>query len=719
MSSSKRAVGAALLSTALLRIESPAEAQVGDPQLRTNHQYFPGELAMSTPARAVNHAMVAGRGSVGSTSNRDKLIRLFLWRSETFAHNYSPAVYNLPGVQPNPLAGNQLMTDFDAMRTLFSYGFGLCGTNHAHMRVFAEQAGWQSRRRGLVGDTGHELLVDGKWRYVNTDQYTLHFQSNSSAAHFASLDEVINTNHHFVEWNPDLGLGYRLPQANTHDSYQDFAGQTGIVRNRSLQWRDYYANVWKVPAGGSIAMYGEGFTATPIVVRLRRGEKFTRYFDPNGAVSELGLAGTVWWGFNSNNGASPKGPLTTYSFVQNAPARDEVPGGVEESRKNARFGNAVFDWEPNLNLGEHNDGAVATTGSLQFGTALPRLRSSGASSLTLSQYTPYTIGGRPSDGVDPAKSASDGAVLYGTATGSIPVQVSVNAGATWASVGTLSSMTTRLDFTNTVKGRNHYLVRLSFDNGEGLDTLRLRTIGIMNPGVYPTLRSGSSTINYAAGNVGALDLSPPLSSSAADVSLTGYSQRVASSANVSGRFYASGNAWAFTATDANPMWVVYRITMPPQLASKGATWKRLFAAADVSLKVPPTSGAYGKIEISTSQSGPWTQIGSYSPPTNNQLSHGWVYGSSSASGTFGGTIAYVRYSTYNPGSTARLRFLALNATYTMPAAPTPVEVSFRWNNGTSQTSTRTIAPGTPSASWSITTGSVVTQNKVVIRVPSR
>jgi hypothetical protein len=163
-------------------VSARANAQVGDPQLRTDHPYFPGELALSTPARVIATALATPRGTLGNGTNRDKLIRLFLWRAEHYGHLHSPAIYNLPGVKPNPLAANQLMTDNDGMRGLFSYGFGLCGTNHAQMRPFAEALGWTDRRVQLVNDTGYEIFVDGKWRYVNTDQYTLHFESSSPGA---------------------------------------------------------------------------------------------------------------------------------------------------------------------------------------------------------------------------------------------------------------------------------------------------------------------------------------------------------------------------------------------------------------------------------------------------------------------------------------------------------------------------------------------------------
>ncbi len=323
---------------AALSVASSAWAQTGDPQLKTDHPYSPGEGAMSTPARAVALALATPRGSLGSASNRDRMIRLFLWRAEHYAHLNSPQVYNLPGVAPNPAVENSttpLMIDYDAMRGLFSYGFGVCGTNHAQMRAFTEEMGWTDRRRALAGDTGYEVFVDGAWRYFNTDQYTIHFQTNSPTAHFASLDDVINTNHHFAEWNPDVGLGYKLPQANTHGSYADFTGITGTVPNRSLQWRDYYANVWKPIAGGNYPMYGEGYTASPIAYRLRRGETFTRWLQPSGIVGDLGLAGLIWWGYNS----ASSGPYAEWSFVQNGPARDETAGGAEESRGQQRYGN--------------------------------------------------------------------------------------------------------------------------------------------------------------------------------------------------------------------------------------------------------------------------------------------------------------------------------------------------------------------------------------------
>jgi hypothetical protein len=698
-----------------------AGAQAGDPQLRTDHPHFPGELAMSTPPRVVSTALAMPRGSLGNTTNRDKLIRLFLWRAEHYGHLHSPAIYNLPGVKPNPLAINQLMIDNDGMRALFSYGFGLCGTNHAQMRPFTEALGWTDRRVQLVNDTGYEILIDGKWRYVNADQYTLHFESNSSSSHFASLQQVITTNHHFIEWNPDIGLGHRLPQANTHGSYQNFAGVTGTVANRSLQWRDYYRNIWKVvpiSSGGNYKTYGEGYAAAPIVYRLRRGETFTRWIDPMGVVTDLSLAGQLWWGYNVNSAASPKGPHVSWSFVQNAPARDEVPGGAEESLSNQRYGNGAYDWRPNLARGEHLDGAVAITGSLPFGGS-PALRAAAASTLVFEQYTPYTIAARPADGIDPANAATDGAVITASAVGSVPVAVSVDGGATWASAGTLSGAGGRVDFTNFVKGRNQYLLRLSFDSGEGLDGLRLRTITMLNQGVFPNLKSGSAVVKYAASNVGALELSPAVSSAAADASTTGYTKRIGGSSNLTGVFHANGNAWALAGNNDSALQVVYRITMPPRLASAGARWKQIFAAFDGAAGVPTRAGTFGRIEIAPWSTGPWTQLSHYAPPTDNELSHFWTYGRSSDSTPLNPANQhyYVRFTSGNPGQVARMRFMNIYATYTLPAAASAIQVIYHWWNGANLVNTRTIPAGATSDTWTINTGANVAQRKVIIKIP--
>jgi hypothetical protein len=707
---------------------APALAQAGGPELRTDDPYFPGEGALSTPPRVVSHAYAIPRGTLGTASNRDKMIRLFLWRAEHYAHQVSPAVYNLPGVTPSPTSDNPLMTDYDAMRAFFSYGWGVCGTNHAQMRVFADAAGWPSRRRDLNGDTGFEVMVDPGvpagatgWRYFNTDQYTLHFLANDPAQHFASLDQVVATAHHYIEWNPDVGLGYFLPQANTHGGYQDFAGVTGTVPDRSLQWRGYYQGVWQVTSDQNAPLYGEGYTATPVLVNLKRGETFTRWISPSGAVTDLALPGKIWWGYNAGNqGGGDNAPFVQWSFVQNAPARDQAgPTGANpeaSSLVGQRHGNGCFLWSPNLAQSEHLDGTLAVTGTLTAGGS-PALRSSGASTLVLFHISPYAIAGIPSDGTDPAASgASGGARVQADSVGSIGVEVSINAGSTWSSVGSLSGTGASIDFTDSVKGRNQYLLRFTFADGQGLNALTLRTVTMINQAVYPNLKSGTAQVSYTAANTGALELSPDLWSAASANSATGYVQKVADSGNLSGVYYSTSPV-GYSATDGNALSLTYKITMPPQLASSGATFRQILAGANATVRVTPAGNPYTKIEISPDQT-TWTKIGEYDPPSDDQFSAYWAYGRSPDGTSLGGTTYYVRFTTYNGGYTSNFRYLRLSATYAQASSGAPVQVQYYWNNGSDQTLEHTVAAGSATDTWSISTGATVTQQKVVLSVPS-
>src|SRR5205823_3068410 len=158
--------------------------------------------------------------------------------------------------------------------------------------------------------------------------------------------------------------------------------------------------------------------------------------------------------------------------------------------------------------------------------------------------------------------------------------------------------------------RNQYLLRLSFDNGEGLNSLTLRTLTVMNQAVYPNLKSGSAQVTYTASNAGALELSPDLWTSTAANSTTGYVQKVADSGNVTGDYYAAGSTFGYNSSNSGAvMSLTYKITMPPGLAAAGATWKQIFAAGDFRVAIPPDVGGthFGRVEVSPDGT-TWTKI---------------------------------------------------------------------------------------------------------------
>ena len=94
-----------------------ALVQVGDPQIGTDHPYFPGEKAMSTPARVRDFSNAVPRGSLTAANDREKLIRLFLWRAEHFSwwmtsmlhrfHDESPFHHRLQHSQLQYVTGSR------------------------------------------------------------------------------------------------------------------------------------------------------------------------------------------------------------------------------------------------------------------------------------------------------------------------------------------------------------------------------------------------------------------------------------------------------------------------------------------------------------------------------------------------------------------------------------------------------------------------------------
>jgi len=708
---------------------APGVGPVGDPQVWTDHPYYPGEGALSTPQRIVDTALAIPRGGiVEDGTDRSKFIKLFLWRSEHFTHGPAPMIYNLPGYQPDPAGtplgrdnGGMPQMDMDAMRALFSYGWGECGVNHAQMGVFFASLGWPHRCRPLYHDVTGETFVDGKWCQFNADQYSLHFLEDNPHAPFASVDENIAALHRHLEWNPDLGLwdpaigSYRLPQINTKGHYEDFTSPyTGrIVPHRSVQWRDWYAHVWDVPVPRS--RYADAYTAAPIAYRLRRGETFTRWLHPDGAPRDLGLAARIWWGWNSETPVNT-GPFFRYSFIQNAPARDEIPGEPEDSLGMSAYGNGCYDWSPDLSTDDYLDGVADRPGAVVHSDN-PRLKATTTSTLTLHHSSPYTIAGRPLDRYDPANEARDGAVLEAEVVGTVPVRISVNGGITWSSLRTLSATLTRVDFTNQVKGRNQYLLRFAFNANEGLNHLRLRTVTMASQSVYPNLKASGSTVRYRAGHVGVIELSPDLWTAQTAASTSGFIKKVAESPNISYLHY-SGTSIAMRATDNNPISVTYKVTMPRALARGGAVYKQIHAALAAGATLSSLPRSYSRIEYATKAAGPWTELAAYTIPTDNDVSSYWVYGRTPDETSLGKATVFLRFTTHDPGWKAKILYFRVYGTYVIPTSPPPLEVTFSWSeDGNTMAHTHVVPAGASVDVWTIDTGSNIVQDKVVFRVP--
>ena len=112
----------------LLFLASPVNADVGDPQLMSDHPWYPGELACSTWERlfatqAAAYKRVTGRDC---TTDEDKALAAWLWRNAHYWHGEEGA---------EDLWGQGFGKGMDTRSReywtgMFAHGYGLCGTTH-------------------------------------------------------------------------------------------------------------------------------------------------------------------------------------------------------------------------------------------------------------------------------------------------------------------------------------------------------------------------------------------------------------------------------------------------------------------------------------------------------------------------------------------------------------------------------------------------------------
>ena len=102
---------------------------VGDPQVATDHPWYPGELAFSTFERlAETQAALYERVvSVRPTSDEQRVLAAWLWRNTHYWHG-EQGVEDLWGTGFHNTMDSATR---DYWTGLFAHGFGLCGTTHA------------------------------------------------------------------------------------------------------------------------------------------------------------------------------------------------------------------------------------------------------------------------------------------------------------------------------------------------------------------------------------------------------------------------------------------------------------------------------------------------------------------------------------------------------------------------------------------------------------
>src|SRR5262245_46760373 len=172
-----------------------ARAGVGDPQVRTDHVWYPGELACSTFERLFASQAELYRHVTGAlpATDEQKALASWLWRNAHYFH----AEEGAEDLWGRGFTGGGDLRNREYWTGLFAHGFGLCGTTHSQWTAEMEALLGHGRGRG-VGVSGHnsfEVFLTGgphgkgKWALLDHDISTVVFDDEGRA--LLSIPEVM------------------------------------------------------------------------------------------------------------------------------------------------------------------------------------------------------------------------------------------------------------------------------------------------------------------------------------------------------------------------------------------------------------------------------------------------------------------------------------------------------------------------------------------------
>ncbi len=444
-------------------------ADVGDPQIRTDHPWYAGELSCSTFERlfATQAELYKRVVGVEPKTDEEKALAAWLWRNTHYAHGEEGA----EDLWGKGFQGGDLRTR-EYWTGLFAHGFGLCGTTHAQWS--AEMSVLLGHNRGrAVGVEGHnsfEVFLkggaygDGKWVLLDHDISTAIFDEQGTR--LLSIREV-------------------------KENVEKLARPSFAPKQRGWPICGLHPDDGAVYRRFDVAEYFAGYAGAPPLVHLRRGETLRRYLQPG---LEDGKT-FVFWGRNYNSGGVP-GPERSRTWV-NQPEKlygAKKDTGYKEGQ--ARFANAVYVYQPDFVSGDYREGIVDES----------------ANHVTFEFFSPYIIAATP-----PNKNAwgvyesgcKNGLVLRGKPpTPSASVSLSVDQGKSWLDCGAFAD---GLDLTDRAKGRRQYLLRLGAGaNAFANSGLTITTVCQTNSSIIPRLKENGSRVTFLASGRAIVSAGPNL-----------------------------------------------------------------------------------------------------------------------------------------------------------------------------------------------------------------
>src|ERR1051326_4014076 len=333
MSFMTRYTKAILVLLVTCALSGALRADVGDPQVRTDHAWYPGELACSTfEALFATQAEVYQR-VVGTKPETDeqKALAAWLWRNAHFCHAEDGA---------EDLWGKGFGKGDTRQREywtgMFAQGFGLCGVCSSDLTAEMEALFGHSRGRcvGVDGHNSFEVFLksgpygDGRWVLLDHDISTVIF--NKDGSELLSIKEISK------DWK-------RLTDRKFQPGKQHGWLVCGLHPDDGGVYQEY-----------AVAEYLAGYAGVPPVVHLRRGETLRRYLQPG---LEDGKT-FAFWGHNYNTGGIP-GLERALTWVNQPEKMYGSKDGTPYKQGQARYGNAVYTYRPNFENGDYHEAMIA------------------------------------------------------------------------------------------------------------------------------------------------------------------------------------------------------------------------------------------------------------------------------------------------------------------------------------------------------------------------
>jgi len=440
-----------------------ALAGVGDPQTKTDHPWYPGELSCSTwerlfKSQAELYERVTGKKV---TSDEDKALASWYWRNLN-VHHCTTANEDFWG---KGIEKGEETREYWA--GLFAYGFGLCYATHHQMAAeFIKLLGPErSRAMGVAGHTTFEVWLTGgpygagQWALLDHDVSTVVFTPDGSR--LMGLMEVSKDMSSIKKSNRERGF---IP-GGLHPS------DPGAYK--SVNW----------------AGYTTGYAGPPPLVNLRSGESVRRVLKPGLDDGKT----FAYWGINYMTGGIP-GPERAHTWV-NQPDK-MYKSGRDSGYKpgQARYSNAVFTYKPDFASGKYREGIIDES----------------EKHVTFEWQSPYVVAATPPPASVKEKygiykpGCTNGLVLKGKMT--CPVEVSTDQGATWQKGGEAKD---GLDLTDLAKGHLQYWIRFGAGAKALADSgLTMITVCQCSPAVTPRLKPGTNKVTYEASGRAAISAGP-------------------------------------------------------------------------------------------------------------------------------------------------------------------------------------------------------------------